>query len=468
MPEGSAGQPSAAGRIVTFYSFKGGTGRTMALANVAWILAANGKRVLAADWDLESPGLHRFFQPFMNPGVSGKPGIVDFIRQYEWRAKDQATRIEATDLSREDKVRTVREAVAGLTSDLVAHVGRYTVPVDWQFPGNGAIDFLTPGRQGDGVYANALSALDWDTLYDDLGGAGFFDALRTELKNSYDYVLIDSRTGLSDIADICTLHLPDMVVDCFTLSTQGMEGAARIAGQIRRYSERDITILPVLMRIDHTQRANVLAGLRLAQSLFPGLPADMSQQERDEYWAEVQVPYLPPYAYEETLAAFGDRPGDRDSLLPAYERIVARITDNDVTALPPREEWKRLRTRLLFARTVPRDQPEIVIQYSPRTSCGPSGSPRCWPGPESTPGWRMRSPHAWPTPGRRSGSSPWRRSSTSPTLSCGTVSCATWLLGRGLSSSSVLRTCAFPHQAFPTRCPSSSWPTTQKPRRRSC
>ncbi len=30
------------GQIVTFYSFKGGTGRTMALANVAWILAANG------------------------------------------------------------------------------------------------------------------------------------------------------------------------------------------------------------------------------------------------------------------------------------------------------------------------------------------------------------------------------------------------------------------------------------------
>lgn len=44
------------GRIVTFYSYKGGTGRTMALANTAWILAANGKRVLAVDWDLEAPG----------------------------------------------------------------------------------------------------------------------------------------------------------------------------------------------------------------------------------------------------------------------------------------------------------------------------------------------------------------------------------------------------------------------------
>ena len=66
----------------------------------------------------------------------------------------------------------------------------------------------------------------WDTLYDNLYGGEFLDALRAHLKSAYDYVLIDSRTGLSDIADICTLHLPDMVVDCFTLSTQGIEGAA--------------------------------------------------------------------------------------------------------------------------------------------------------------------------------------------------------------------------------------------------
>ena len=34
------------GKIVTFYSYKGGTGRTMALANVAWILASTGLKVL--------------------------------------------------------------------------------------------------------------------------------------------------------------------------------------------------------------------------------------------------------------------------------------------------------------------------------------------------------------------------------------------------------------------------------------
>ena len=75
---------SRTGRVVTFYSFKGGTGRTMALANVAWILAANGKRVLVVDWDLESPGLHRFYHPFMDGEVmASASGIIDMIREFE-------------------------------------------------------------------------------------------------------------------------------------------------------------------------------------------------------------------------------------------------------------------------------------------------------------------------------------------------------------------------------------------------
>src|SRR5204863_7393525 len=80
--------PSAArpplGRIITFYSYKGGTGRTMALANVAWILASAGKKVLAADWDLEAPGLDRFFAPFLPVSpVANLSGVIDLVRAYE-------------------------------------------------------------------------------------------------------------------------------------------------------------------------------------------------------------------------------------------------------------------------------------------------------------------------------------------------------------------------------------------------
>ena len=62
---GSAPKASP-GEIITFYSYKGGTGRTMALANVACLLAERigpNECVLVIDWDLEAPGLHRFFPP---------------------------------------------------------------------------------------------------------------------------------------------------------------------------------------------------------------------------------------------------------------------------------------------------------------------------------------------------------------------------------------------------------------------
>jgi len=75
---------SREGQVVTFYSYKGGTGRTMALANVAWILASAGKRVLVADWDLEAPGLHRFFSPFLEVDtVAHTRGVIDLVREYE-------------------------------------------------------------------------------------------------------------------------------------------------------------------------------------------------------------------------------------------------------------------------------------------------------------------------------------------------------------------------------------------------
>ena len=49
------------GFIVTFYSYKGGVGRTMALANIAILLSQMNLRVLAVDWDLEAPGLEKYF-----------------------------------------------------------------------------------------------------------------------------------------------------------------------------------------------------------------------------------------------------------------------------------------------------------------------------------------------------------------------------------------------------------------------
>src|ERR1700730_15525670 len=75
------------GKIITFYSYKGGTGRSMTLANVAWLLAANALRVLVIDWDLEAPGLHRYFKPFLiDPELYETDGLIDAF----WRLTTKA------------------------------------------------------------------------------------------------------------------------------------------------------------------------------------------------------------------------------------------------------------------------------------------------------------------------------------------------------------------------------------------
>ena len=170
--------------------------------------------------------------------------------------------------------RTARQAVTRLVDEHVSRLEAYAIPLDWEFPGEGALNYLSSGKSN-GDYQTTLSALDWENFYDNLHGGQFFDTLRALMTRNYDYVLIDSRTGLSDVADICTVHLPDLVVDCFTLATQGIEGAAMIAEMISGHNERPIAILPVPMRIDHTQESKVEAGLAYAAELFERLPAGM-------------------------------------------------------------------------------------------------------------------------------------------------------------------------------------------------
>ncbi|GGO50530.1 hypothetical protein GCM10012287_30460 [Streptomyces daqingensis] len=339
------------GRIITFYSYKGGTGRTMALANTAWILAASGKQVLAVDWDLEAPGLHRFFHPFLDSNVLGATsGVIDIITEYCWQATTSGPR---TGPWHRDYAR-VEPHVVSLTPERLG----------WRFPKEATLDFLSAGRQNR-EYSASVSSFEWDNFYERLGGGLFLDALRADMKAHYDYILIDSRTGLSDNADICTIHMPDLLVDCFTLSDQALDGAAAIARSVEAgYRGRPIRVLPVPMRIDEGEKEKVDAGRALARLKFDGLPRGLTGEELTTYWGAVEIPYRPYYAYEETLATVGDEPGVANSLLSSFERLTAVLTDGEVTSLPAVAEQVRLRCRDAFLRRRPHTPTtEVTLVY---------------------------------------------------------------------------------------------------------
>jgi MinD-like ATPase involved in chromosome partitioning or flagellar assembly len=62
--------------VLTFYSFKGGVGRSMAIANVAELLFRPGLKVLLVDFDLEAPGLERYF----TVRADGCRGVIDMLQ----------------------------------------------------------------------------------------------------------------------------------------------------------------------------------------------------------------------------------------------------------------------------------------------------------------------------------------------------------------------------------------------------
>ena len=70
-------------QTITFYSYKGGTGRSLALANAARYLARLDYKVVPLDFDLEAPGLHYKFST--NPDgepLEVKTGVVDFLDSF--------------------------------------------------------------------------------------------------------------------------------------------------------------------------------------------------------------------------------------------------------------------------------------------------------------------------------------------------------------------------------------------------
>jgi cellulose biosynthesis protein BcsQ len=303
-----------AGRLFTFYSYKGGTGRSMTVANIAWILASNGKRVLVMDWDLEAPSLHRYFRPFLvDKDLSSTEGIIDFLLDFAVEA------LTPSDTPTPDWYLPY------------ADIGKYAVSLDWEFPFPGTLDLVGAGRQGPS-YGQRVRSFNWQTFYDRLGGGMFLEAAKERMRSDYDYVLIDSRTGIGDTSGICTVQLPDVLVVCFTLTGQSIDGAAAVATaaseQRQESHNAPLRVFPVPMRVEMAERDMLDKARSMASQKFDSFLDYL--QNREQYWRDVEFMYVPYYAYNEVLSAVVERPSEF-SLLASSERLLSYLTNGEVT-----------------------------------------------------------------------------------------------------------------------------------------
>jgi cellulose biosynthesis protein BcsQ len=305
------------GRIITFYSYKGGTGRSMALANVAWLLATAGKRVLMIDWDLEAPGLHRYVHPFLDdPELTSSEGVIDFVISYTEEASSQKL-----DAHLDPK-----------WFASYANITRFAVPLDYEFPGEGALDFIPAGKQG-AAYAGRVNSFNWRDFYIHLGGRAVLDEATARMREYYDFILIDSRTGVSDTSGICTVQMPDAVVICFTLNMQSVTGAAAAAHSMQQQRAKDpLQLFPVAMRLEAAEKIKTDLIREYAKRKFLPFMSDaaIDPAARDQYFHDVEVPHIPFYAFEEQLAYFLDSPNQLTGILGSMKRLVWLLTKVDV------------------------------------------------------------------------------------------------------------------------------------------
>jgi len=215
--------------IITFYSYKGGVGRTQLLANTALGLANCGLDVVMVDMDLESPGLHRYFynsstEQALRLGdqdFSERSGVIDILAEFL-----------------QDPERP---------PDILKHLSPVYHP---HRTSQGQLRLLPPGRL-DESYPQRVSTFMWEKFYAENHGYAFMEYFRQTLLegNEQRVILIDSRTGLTDIGNVCTGQLPDVLVIPFALHHQGIDGTRRIARAVNAYHKTPHDRPPRLKKI---------------------------------------------------------------------------------------------------------------------------------------------------------------------------------------------------------------------------
>jgi nucleoside phosphorylase/cellulose biosynthesis protein BcsQ len=316
------------GQVITFYSYKGGTGRTMALANVACLLAGRKETergVLMIDWDLEAPGLHRFFYPgriekgmptkkmiWVDDTFEKSPGLIDlFIHLKE---QIQAA-IPEEDFQTDEQA---REMLGGI--DFSQYIRQ--VEVD-------GVSLLKAGSFGDD-YSKRVNTFDWETLHN--RSPWLFRAFAELLAEKYDYVLIDSRTGITDTSGICTMIMPEKLVVVFVPNQQSLMGVANLvrrAVEFRKDSDdlRPLSVFPLASRIEvnevDLQRqwrdGDPTRGIKGYQLLFEELLKDtyaLPTCDLQNYFIEIKIKQVPYYAYGEEISVLRDPPND--DFYPAF------------------------------------------------------------------------------------------------------------------------------------------------------
>jgi MinD-like ATPase involved in chromosome partitioning or flagellar assembly len=265
-------------RTITFYSFKGGVGRTTALTHVAWILALRGRKVVAVDLDLEAPGLSTAFN--LNPQL--QHGIVDYFYERAYLPEGVEPNISISQIFGEVRI-------PNATGQL----------------------FVVPAGSLNLDYISKVDDLRATTITD--SGESLWSVFSREIQEHLnpDILLIDSRTGINQWGALSLLQAADEVIIFLFPNEQNRQGISLLLQSLQ--SCKDISISFVFTPVPDVTEIGMDKVKKIWKSLCESIESktrydnetadeDLSNNreldgaDMEDESAPLVVPYLPPIA----------------------------------------------------------------------------------------------------------------------------------------------------------------------------
>ncbi len=352
----------------------------MALANAAEIMYRRGLKVLLVDFDLEAPGLERYFDVSRavqsSDDIERKRGLIDLLVSYNalrqlLRTKSQSSEVFQPVMSAA-KPGSSAETAANPIIEIPACNGKNqpTAAIsEPPFPVEPLTNFVhqiyarndqggeifivpaglracsgfnedrnehssdqqNPNQEEFARYAERVRAFPWNDFYTMWDGQRFFEWFRREAENFADVILIDSRTGVTEMSGICTYHLADIVVMFSAPNKQNLSGTKRIADSLikpRLINEgrkgRNLSLLVVPSRIDLNEKLELDEFARLFRKTFNYLlPKDLTFET--DVFVDLKIPYVPFYSFREEVAVRDVESPIAIELIKVYERLCLTL-----------------------------------------------------------------------------------------------------------------------------------------------
>lgn len=332
-------------KVVTFYSYKGGVGRTMALVNTAFVLAKKGWRVLMADFDLEAPGMTHFFSGMLphsqkmpkhdaidlllhakrdlekaqgNPGVPRPPrSLADYVVNIalpdEWLERIDRLipyrngRVDLIPATLEALTRGQETLESGPSHDYVKRIDELDLP--------GLFSETGPGHQ----FGYHVHQFFLDARFKTAGDILF--TMRKQVHGAYDIVLLDSRTGLNEISGLCIGPMSDALVVCCGLNRQNVQGVRYFmdkAGLFDKEKAKPYWVIagpvPPWRTVESKARVQEMGEALRTETIF-------------------EVPYHPAAAISETIFVLTE-PGE--AISETYQVFGSRLAEELSPPPPPK------------------------------------------------------------------------------------------------------------------------------------